>query len=110
MSLSNSKRIQLNLPNVDLFTFGESTLYGYDSLNHCLIVISLNELNDINDQSINRLYFSLSPPNPIRELILNEDETILALISDKTAFLVYLPQPFKGTLKQFPIDSFFLFN
>jgi len=96
MSLSNSKRIRLNLPNIDIFTFGESSLYGYDSLNHCLILISLNELNDINDQTINRLHFSLSPTNPIRQLILNQDETILALISDKTCFLVYLPQPLKG--------------
>jgi hypothetical protein len=92
MSLSNSIRIRLILPNIDIFTFGESTLYGYDSLNHCLIVLSLVELNNLNEQSINRLHLSSTPTNPIRQLILNQDETILALISDKTAYLVYLPQ------------------
>jgi hypothetical protein len=92
MSLSNSNRIPLILENVDIFTYGESTLYGYDSLNDCLIFISLNELNNINDHSINRLHFSSIPTYPIKKLILNEDETILTLISDKTAYLVYLPK------------------
>lgn len=100
MSLSNLIRIPLFFPNVDVFTFGESTLFGYDSLNHCLIVISLNDLNNnFNDQSIIRFHFSSFPTNPIRELILNEDETILALISTKTAFLVYLPQSNDSSLK-----------
>ncbi|CAF1195543.1 unnamed protein product [Adineta steineri] len=102
MSLSNLIRIPLVLPNVDVFTFGESSLFGYDSLNHCLIVHSLIEGNHLNnDQSINRLYLSSSPTSSIRQLILNPDETILALISDKIAYLVYLPQsnnsPSKGS-------------
>ncbi|CAF4464374.1 unnamed protein product, partial [Rotaria sp. Silwood2] len=80
------------LPSVDVFTFGESSLFGYDSLNKCLVVISLIELNNPNNQRIDYLHLSLSPRPSIRRLILNQDETILALISDKTAYLVYLPQ------------------
>jgi len=99
MSLSNLIRIPLNLGNIDIFTFGELNLFGYDSLNDCLIFISLNELNNINDHSINRLYFSSIPRFPIKKLILNEDETIVALISDKTAYLVYLPQINKSPSK-----------
>ncbi|CAF3758731.1 unnamed protein product [Adineta steineri] len=102
MSLSNLIRIPLVLPNVDVFTFGESSLFGYDSLNHCLTVHSLIEGNHLNnDQSINRLYLSSSPTSSIRQLILNPDETIVALISDKIAYLVYLLQsnnsPSKGS-------------
>jgi hypothetical protein len=92
MSLLNSIRICLKLPNISIFTFGESTLYGYDSLNHCLIVLSLNELNNLNEKLINRLHFSSIPKYSIREIILNEDETILSLISDKTVYLIYLPK------------------
>jgi hypothetical protein len=100
MSLLNSIRIPLVFPHVDVFTFGESSLFGYDSLDHCLIVLSLIDLNNSNI----RLYLSSSPTFPVRKLILNEDETILALISDKTAYLVYIPQstnsPSKGILNK----------
>jgi hypothetical protein len=68
---------------------------------------SLNELNNINDHSINRLYFSSNPTSSIKKLILNEDETIVALISDKTAYLVYLPQTNKSPSKS--IYNFYLF-
>jgi hypothetical protein len=106
MSLSNcnSIRIPLVLPNVDVFTFGESSLFGYDSLNHCLIVFSLNEINNLNDKKIDRLHLSSTPTSPVRRLILNQDENIIALICDKTGYLVYLPQlnnsPSKGILKR----------
>lgn len=90
MSLTNSNRISIPWSNVDVFTFGKSSLYGYDSINHCLIVHSSIELNNISNDD--RLHLSSSPSWPIRRLILNEDETILALIADKIAYLVYLPQ------------------
>ncbi|CAF1236325.1 unnamed protein product [Rotaria sordida] len=92
MSFSNSIRTRLVLPNVDVFTFGESSLFGYDSLNKCLIVRSLIDLNITNDKLIDYLYLSLSPTSSIRRLILNQNETILALIDDNRAYLVYLPQ------------------
>ncbi len=89
MSLTSSVRISIPWSNVDVFTFGKSSLYGYDSLNHCLVLHSLNNANDI---STDRLHFSSSPTWPIRRLILNQDETILALLADKIAYLVYLTQ------------------
>jgi hypothetical protein len=101
MSLSNSIRIPLIFPNIDIFTFGESSLFGYDSLNHCLIVHSLIDLNNLTDQSIVRLHLSSSPISPIEQLILNPDETIIALISDKTGYLVYLPQTNNSSSKGF---------
>lgn len=117
MSLSNCIRIPLSLPNVDIFTFGESSLYGYDSLNHCLIVLSLVELNSLNEKSINRLHLSSIPKYEIKKLILNQDETIIALISDKTAYLIYLPKlnnsPSKGNFKNEKKkvkDKFIFFN
>jgi hypothetical protein len=79
MSLSNSIHIPLILPNIDIFTFGESSLFGYDSSNHCFIVHSFIEVNNLTDQSIDRLHLSSSPIYPIQHLILNPDETILAL-------------------------------
>ncbi|UJR29834.1 hypothetical protein I4U23_017377 [Adineta vaga] len=91
MSSSNIFRIPLTLANIDVFTFGESSLYGYDSLNHCLIVYSLNDLNNLTSSPIH-LHLSSSPPSSIKKLILNPNQTILALISDKTAHFVYLPQ------------------
>jgi hypothetical protein len=89
MSLTSSIRIPIQWSNVDVFTFGKTSLYGYDSLNHCLIVQSLIELNNISND---RFHLSSSPAWSIRRLILNEDETILALLADKIAYLVYLPQ------------------
>ncbi|CAF1212508.1 unnamed protein product [Rotaria sp. Silwood1] len=93
MSLSSSKRIPLEWPNIDVFTFGKSSLYGYDSINHCLVVHSSIQINNLNAVSNDRLHLSSSPTWPIRRLILNEDETILALIADKIAYLVFLPKP-----------------
>jgi hypothetical protein len=90
MSSTSSIRIPVQWSNVDVFTFGKSSVYGYDSLNHCLIVHSLIELNNISNDD--RLHLSSSPTWSIRRLILNEDETILALLADKIAYLVYLPQ------------------
>ncbi|CAF3299306.1 unnamed protein product [Rotaria socialis] len=101
MSFSNPIRIPLVLPTVDIFTFGESSLFGYDSLNNSLIVCSLIEFNNTNDQLIDRLHLSLLTTSSIRRLVLNPDETVLALIAEKTAYLVYLPQtknsPSKGS-------------
>lgn len=71
MSLSSSIRIPFRWPNVDVFTFGKSSLYGYDSLNHCLIIHSSIDLNNINDISNDRFHLSSSPTWPIRRLILN---------------------------------------
>jgi hypothetical protein len=89
MSLSNSTRISIELTNVDVFIFGKSSLYGYDSLNHCIIVHSLIEINNI---SINRYHLSSSPTWPIQRLILNQDETILSLLAEQIVYLVYLPK------------------
>jgi hypothetical protein len=44
---------------------------------------------------------SSSPISPIEQLILNPDETIIALISDKTGYLVYLPQTNNSSSKGF---------
>ncbi|CAF1415297.1 unnamed protein product [Rotaria sordida] len=92
MSLSSSIRIPLSWPNIDVFTFGKSSLYGYDSINHCLVFHSPIQINNLNDISNDRLHLSSSPTWPIRRLILNEDETILALLADKIVYLVYLPK------------------
>ncbi|CAF0941914.1 unnamed protein product [Adineta steineri] len=97
MSLSSSIRIPFQWPNVDVFTFGKSSLYGYDSLNHCLLVHSSIELTNLSNISNDCLHLSSSPTWPIRRLILNEDETILALLADKIAYLVYLPQTNSNT-------------
>jgi len=105
--------IPLILPNIDIFTSGESSLFGYDSSNYCLIVHSLIEVNNLTAQSIDRLHLSSSPISPIQQLILNPDETMLALISDKTAYHVYLPQsnnsPSKGFYKIKSISFFYIF-
>ncbi|CAM2708763.1 unnamed protein product [Rotaria socialis] len=93
MTLASSIRVPLEWPNIDVFTLGKSCLYGYDSVNHCLVVHSLIQINNLNDISIDHLYLSSSPTWPIRRLSLNEDETILALLAEKIVYLVYLPQP-----------------
>ncbi|CAF1691247.1 unnamed protein product, partial [Adineta ricciae] len=85
-------RIPLSFPNINIFTFGESSLYGYDSINHCLIVYSLNHLNNLHENRPDRYHLSSSPSTSIEKLILNPNETILALISDNTVYFVYLPQ------------------
>lgn len=92
MSLSNLIRKTISLSNIDIYTFGKSSLYGYDSINHSIIVYSLQNINNLNDQSNDYLYLSSSPTWPIKRLILNEDETILALLADKIAYLVFLPK------------------
>jgi hypothetical protein len=104
MSLTNSIRISFQWSNIDVFTFGKSSLYGYDSLNHCLVVHSLIDLNNISNDC---LHLSSSPTWPIRRLILNEDETILALLADKIAYIVYLPQSNISILKNSPSKGFF---
>lgn len=86
MSLSNSKIHRLNLPNVDKFVFGESMIYGYDKSNHNLKRIEINEISIID------LYLSIDLPNDIKEMKLNPDETILALLSNEKIYFVYLPQ------------------
>jgi hypothetical protein len=105
MSLSNSIRIPIEWSNVDVFTFGKSSLYGYDSLNHCLVVHSSIQFNNINEISNDCLHLSSSPTWSIRRLILNQDETILALVADKIAYLVYLPQ---SNIPNSPSKGFFL--
>jgi hypothetical protein len=109
MSLPSSKRIPLHWSNVDVFTFGKSSIYGYDSLNHCLIVHSLIDLNNLNDISNDRLHLSSSPTWPIRRLILNEDETIVALLADKIAYIVYLSQSNLNISKNSPSKGLDLF-
>ena len=107
MSLSNSIRIPFGWPNVDVFTFSKSSIYGYDSLNHSLIVHPSIDLNNINHISNDRLHLSSSPTWPIRRLILNEDETILALVADKIVYLVYLPQSNTNISKNSPSKGFY---
>ncbi|UJR16564.1 hypothetical protein I4U23_003465 [Adineta vaga] len=92
MSHGNTIRIPFRWPNVNVFTFGKSSLYGYDSSNHCLFVQSSIQFVNTTDIAHDCLHFSSSPKWPIRKLILNEDETSLALLADKTVYLVYLPQ------------------
>ncbi|CAF3102028.1 unnamed protein product, partial [Rotaria sp. Silwood2] len=57
-SFSNSIRFPLVLLNVNVFTFGKSSLFGYDSLNNYLIVHSLIELNNANDLLVDCLHLS----------------------------------------------------
>jgi hypothetical protein len=108
MSSTSSVRIPIIWSNVDVFTFGKSSLYGYDSLNHCLVLHSLIQLNNANDISTDCLHLSSSPTWPIRRLILNQDETILALLAEKIAYLVYLPQSNIQVLKNSPSKGFYL--
>ncbi len=96
MSSKNSIRLPLEGSNIDVFTFGQTTLYGYDSVNHSLVLHSLIHFNQISND---RLHLSSSPTWPIRRLVLNEDETILALLADKIAYLVYLT-PSKSELSK----------
>lgn len=86
MSLLNSQIHRFDLPNVDTFAFGESTIYGYDYSQHNLKRIEINEISVID------LYFSIDIPNEIKEMKLNPDETILALLSNEKIYFVYLPQ------------------
>lgn len=91
MSLFHRKKIPNEWSNVDIFTFGHSSIYGYDALNHCILISSTFESN--NDQNLvsHRYHLSSSPTWPIRRLILNRDETIISLIAEKLAYLVHLP-------------------
>jgi hypothetical protein len=43
----------------------------------------------------------------MRRLILNEDETILALLADKIAYLVYLPQANNDIHNKSPSKGFY---
>lgn len=91
MSFSNIIRIPLDSSHVDVFTFGESLLFGYNSSKNSLLICSLSQLNDISNESIKYLSISIPIKSSVRRLILNCDETILALIAEETAYLVYLP-------------------
>ena len=76
--------------NVEVFTFGQSSIYGYDCSNHCILIYSLIEKVNNSNFSIHRCHLSSSPTWPIRQLILNSDETIVALIAKKLVYLVQL--------------------
>ena len=92
MSLTNLIDFHLDLSNIDAFTFGKSSLFGYDRLNGCLVLRSLNRVNDSTDKRLDRLRLSFRPTSSIRRLIVNPNETILAVLTDDQAYLVYLPQ------------------
>ena len=100
-------RIRLSLPNINVFTFGESCLYGYDSINHCLIVYSLNNLNNFHENPPDHYHLSSSPSTSIEKLLLNPNETILALISENTVYFVYLPQLINSPSKGIFLLKFF---
>ena len=90
MSLFIHKKVPKEWSNVETFTFGQSSIYGYDCSNHCILISStIDEGNDQN-LSINRCHLSSSPTWPIQKLMLNPDETIIALIAQKLVYLVQL--------------------
>ena len=95
MSLpSNCICVPLHNPNVDVLTFGESSLFGYDCSRDCLVACSFTCFSRSCDVNSDLRSFPLSPPirsSSVRRLILNEDETIVALVADQMVFLVYLP-------------------
>ena len=93
MSSKSSHRVRINCDHIDVFTFGKNCLYGYDSINHNLRRYFLINSNEIREDN---LHLSSSPSWPIRKLILNDDETILALIADSIGYLVSLPQSNQG--------------
>lgn len=93
-SSSNCICVPLNTSTVDVLTFGESSLFGYDCSRDCLVACSFTRLTRSCDVNSDLRSFRLSPPirsSSIRRLILNEDETIVALVADQMVFLVYLP-------------------
>ena len=81
-----SKKLSSDWSEVDVFTSGEELLYGYDSLNPCLLITSSDGC-----RPTRRLHFSSTPTWPIRRLILNGDESLIALLADRLAYLVQLP-------------------
>lgn len=95
MSSTKCHRIGISSDHIDVFTFGKNCFYGYDSIDHYLRRYSLINSNEIQEDD---LHFSSSPSWPIRRLILNEDETILALIGDSVGYLVSLPRANQGEI------------
>lgn len=75
--------------NIDVFTFGKNSIYSYDRVNHCILIDSLFDLTKIHRDC---LHLSSSPSWPIRRILLNENETILALLADSIVYLVYNEQ------------------
>ena len=72
---------------VEVFSSGGESIYGYDSVNPSLLVSSSD------GSRTSRLHFSSNPSWPIRRLILNSNETLVALLADRLSYLVQLPSP-----------------
>ena len=89
MSLKSTTSLPIRWSNIDVFTFGKCQIYSYDHVNHCILIDSFFDLNEIRRT---HLYLSSSPSWPIRRLILNETETIVALLGDSIIYLASLPQ------------------
>ena len=95
----NNEEFQL-----DLFVFGQTLIYCYDQKNHCLLISQLK-------QSLNRkifkfycYYLSSKPSRFIEKLILNSNETIIALICEKKIYFVDL-FPLKDLIENQFIDQ-----
>jgi hypothetical protein len=76
--------------HVNVFTFGKSSIYGYDEVNRCVLISSTNEFNAPSRLSVTRLHLSAVPSWPIRRMIVNRDESLLVLLADRLAYLVCL--------------------
>ena len=92
MPASRWTRGRLEGVHVDVFTCGRSSIYGYDSVNHCLVVYSSIAVRKETDLSVStaRYHLSSAPSVTIRRLILNDEETIVALVADKLLYFVSL--------------------
>ncbi|CAF0731825.1 unnamed protein product [Didymodactylos carnosus] len=97
-SLPHSIRLLLSIPNVSVYTFGETYLIGYCHSEHCLYVYQWNKLfssktmpDKITTEQCQRLHLSSSPAWSIQRLLLNKNETILTMLAEKVAYIIHLP-------------------
>ena len=87
----NSIVIPLDRYQIDVFTWGDSSLLAYQSSRTTLL--RLHSFAD-GQSEVDRYPLSFSPtPSPVvRRLILNSAETIVALLTDHCVYLVNLPR------------------
>ncbi|CAF1319204.1 unnamed protein product, partial [Didymodactylos carnosus] len=97
-SLPHSIRVLLSIPNVNIYTFGESYLIGYCDSEYCLYVYHWDKLflsrtiaTKITQDQCQRLRLSSLSVEPVQRLLLNKTETILTMLAENVAYIVHLP-------------------
>ena len=86
----NSIVIPLDRYQIDVFTWGEASLLGYENSRETLL--RLHSFVDVRNYGLSRYRLAFSSSHsPVRRLILNSEETIVALLTDDVVYLVNLP-------------------